>query len=104
MFRPTDASRRRDLALSNLRLANGYVKSTSMSRRDVSSTLTEEVERLAAESKARATAVSVHDLESGLRFSLRGDRWLHAASTIKVGVLLALFGVGDAGLVPPDDE
>ena len=75
-----------------------------MSRRDVSSTLTEEVERLAAESKARATAVSVHDLESGLRFSLRGDRWFHAASTIKVGVLLALFRAVDEGRVRLDDS
>ncbi len=39
-----------------------------MSHVDVSSTLTEQVGRLTAESKARATAVSVHDLESGLRF------------------------------------
>ena len=71
---------------------------------DVSSTLTEQVERLAAESKARATAVSVHDLESGLRFSLRGDRWFHAASTIKVAVLLALFRAVDEGRVRLDDS
>ena len=68
-----------------------------MLRADVSSILTEQVERLTAESKARATAVSVHDLESGLRFSLRGDRWFHAASTIKVAVLLALFRAVDEG-------
>ena len=75
-----------------------------MLRSDVSSTLTEQVERLAAESKARATAVSVHDLESGLRFSLRGDRWFHAASTIKVAVLLALFRAVDQGRVRLDDS
>ena len=75
-----------------------------MSRGDVSSTLTEQVERLMAESKARATAVSVHDLESGLRFSLRGDRWFHAASTIKVAVLLALFRAVDEGRVRLDDS
>jgi len=75
-----------------------------MSRGDVSNTLTEQVERLTAESKARATAVSVHDIESGLRFSLRGDRWFHAASTIKVAVLLALFRAVDQGRVGLDDS
>ena len=75
-----------------------------MSRGEVSSSLTEQVERLTAESKARATAVSVHDLESGLRFSLRGDRWFHAASTIKVAVLLALFRAVDEGRVRLDDS
>jgi len=71
---------------------------------DVSRSLTEQVERLTAESKARATAVSVHDLESGSRFSLRGDRWFHAASTIKVAVLLALFRAVDEGRVRLDDS
>ena len=75
-----------------------------MSRGDVSSRLTEQVERLTAESKARAIAVSVLDLESGLRFSLRGDRWFHAASTIKVAVLLALFRAVDEGRVRLDDS
>jgi beta-lactamase class A len=71
---------------------------------DVSSTLTEELERLTAENKARATAVALHDLESGLRFSLRGDRWFHAASTIKVAVLLAVFRAADEGRLRPDDS
>jgi beta-lactamase class A len=68
-----------------------------MLRVDLSSTFNEEVERLSAESKARAIAVAVHDFESGLRFSLRGDRWFHAASTIKVAVLLAIFRAADEG-------
>ncbi|OLA98106.1 MAG: hypothetical protein AUH19_01690 [Verrucomicrobia bacterium 13_2_20CM_55_10] len=49
-------------------------------------------------------AVAVHDLESGLRFSLEGDRWFHAASTIKVAVLLALFRAADEGRVRLDDS
>ena len=64
---------------------------------DTSSGLAEEVERLTAENKARATAVAAHDLETGWRFSLRGDRWFHAASTIKVAVLLAIFRAADEG-------
>jgi beta-lactamase class A len=75
-----------------------------MSPVDVSSTLTEELERLTAENKARATAVALHDLESGLRFSLRGDRWFHAASTIKVAVLLAVFRAADEGRFRLDDS
>jgi beta-lactamase class A len=71
---------------------------------DLSSTLNEEVERLTAESKARAIAVAVHDFESGLRFSLRGDRWFHAASTIKVAVLLAVFRAADEGRLDLDDS
>ncbi len=75
-----------------------------MSHVDLSSTLNEEVERLSAESKARAIAVAVHDFESGLRFSLRGDRWFHAASTIKVAVLLAIFRAADEGRLHLDDS
>jgi beta-lactamase class A len=75
-----------------------------MFRADPSSILTDQVERLTAQSKARATAVSVHDLESGFRFFLRGDRWFHAASTIKVAVLLALFRAVDEGRVRLDDS
>jgi beta-lactamase class A len=75
-----------------------------MSRVDVSSTLNEELERLARESKARAIAVAVHDLESGLRFSLHGERWFHAASTIKVAVLLAIFRAADEGRLRLEDS
>src|SRR6266403_6389538 len=75
-----------------------------MSRVDLSSTLTEELERLSEESKAQAIAVALHDLESGLRFSLRGDRWFHAASTIKVAVLLAVFRAADEGRLCLDDS
>lgn len=71
---------------------------------DLASSLNEELERLSSESKARATAVAVHDLESGWRFSLRGDRWFHAASTIKVAVLLAVFRAADKGALRLDDS
>jgi len=71
---------------------------------DVSSGLTEEVEALAAQSKARAIAVGLHDFETDFRFSLRGDRWFHAASTIKVAVLLAVFRAADEGRLQLDDS
>ena len=71
---------------------------------DVASPLNEELERLSGKSKARSIAVAVHDLESGWRFSLRGDRWFHAASTIKVAVLLAVFRARDEGRLRRDDS
>jgi beta-lactamase class A len=95
---------RRDLASANLRLPGDYVKSTSMTDLDVPSRLNGELERLTAESKARAIGVAVHDLETGLRFSLCGDRWFHAASTIKVAVLLAVFRAADEGRLRLDDS
>src|SRR5213594_1244644 len=75
-----------------------------MSRVDLSGTLSEELERLTSQSKARAIAVALHDLENGLRFSLRGDRWFHAASTIKLAVLLAIFRAADEGRLRLDDS
>ena len=75
-----------------------------MSQLDVSSTLNEQLEKLAAQKRARAIAVAVHDLETGLRFSLNGDRWFHAASTIKVAVLLAVFRAADEGRLRLDDS
>jgi beta-lactamase class A len=71
---------------------------------DVSNGLSEELEALALKNKARAIAVALHDLETGFRFSLRGDRWFHAASTIKVAVLLAVFRAADEGRFQLDDS
>ncbi len=71
---------------------------------DVSNGLHEELEALAIKNKARAIGVALHDLETGFRFSLRGDRWFHAASTIKVAVLLAIFRAADEGRLRLDDS
>src|SRR5213080_3622558 len=70
---------------------------------DISVSLREAVEKIAGESKARAVAVALLDFDSGLRFSLAGDRWFHAASTIKVAVLLAIFRAADEGRLRLDD-
>jgi beta-lactamase class A len=71
---------------------------------DVSNGLREELEALALKNKARAIGVALHDLETGFRFSLRGDRWFHAASTIKVAVLLAVLRAADQGRLRLDDS
>ena len=75
-----------------------------MSNPDVSSSLNEQLERVAIKRKARAIAVAIHDLETDFRFSLSGDRWFHAASTIKVAVLLAVFRAADEGRLRLDDS
>src|SRR5437660_3484473 len=93
-----------DLASVNLRLRDGHVKSTCMAPVELSSTLGEELDRLAGKRKAKAIAVAVHDLETDFRFSLRGDRWFHAASTIKVAVLLAVFRAADGGRLRLNDS
>ena len=71
---------------------------------DASNELHEELEALAVRNKTRAIAIALHDLETGFRFSLRGDRWFHAASTIKVAVLLAVFRAADQGRFRLDDS
>src|ERR1700756_2075143 len=89
---------------ANLRLANGHVKSTWMLSVDVSNGLHEELEALALKKKARAIGEAVQDFETGFRLSLRGDRWFHAASTIKVAVLLAVFRAADESRFRLDDS
>src|SRR5688500_10507714 len=50
----------------------------------------DEVAAIAGEAQLVAAAVAVHDFSSGLDWNVAGDRWFHAASTIKVAVLMAL--------------
>ena len=71
---------------------------------DSSIALREALEELARESKARAVGVALLDFESGFRFSLAGDRWFHAASTIKLAVLLAILRAADEGRLRLDDS
>lgn len=49
------------------------------------------VSRIADEAGARSVAVAYHDYETRTAWSYRGDEWFHAASTIKVPVLLGVF-------------
>jgi beta-lactamase class A len=71
---------------------------------DLSNGLHEELEALAVRNKARAIGVALHDLETGFRFSLHGDRWFHAASTIKVAVILAVFRAAEEGRFRLDES
>ncbi len=55
------------------------------------------IEEIRASSGLQALAVNVHDFESGRQFSQEDDRWFHAASTMKVAMLLALFAAAESG-------
>jgi len=66
--------------------------------------LAEEIERIGAEAGAEAVAVAVHDYQTGFSFSHRGDEWFHAASTIKVPVLIGVFAAVEAGQIDLDSR
>lgn len=61
------------------------------------------IEQIAADAKTVALGLAVHDYETGFEFQLNGERRFHAASTMKVAVLLALFRAVDQGEVVLDD-
>jgi beta-lactamase class A len=63
--------------------------------------LQSEIERIERESGAKAIAVALHDLETGLELQHHADRWFHAASTIKVPILLGAFAAIDRGDLLP---
>ena len=58
---------------------------------DLRPDLQSKLDELTAKSGARALAVAVHDLETGIDCRYNADRWFHAASTIKLAVLLGVF-------------
>lgn len=60
-------------------------------------------EAIMAESRPVAYAVAVHDYEDGFRFAINPDRTFHAASTIKVALLLAIGKAIDEGVVRAGD-
>lgn len=66
--------------------------------------LHDRIERLRAESGSVAIGVHVVDYETDRTFSHDGDRWFHAASTMKVAVLLALFRADATGRVRLEDR
>lgn len=53
------------------------------------------------ESGAKAIAVALKDFETGSELHYHSDRWFHAASTIKVPILLGVFAAIDRGDLLP---
>jgi beta-lactamase class A len=60
-----------------------------------------ELEQLAG---ARALAVAISDFETGADFAYHGDRWFHAASTIKLAVLVGVYGAIHRGELLPQSR
>lgn len=68
------------------------------------SALRDRLEELEERSRARALAVAMYDLETGSQFRYRPDRWFHAASTIKLAVLLGVFAAIHNGKLLPQSR
>lgn len=62
------------------------------------------VEQIERESGATALAVAVRDVETSVEFDYESDRWFHAASTIKIPVLVGVFGSVHAGELLPQSR
>ena len=59
--------------------------------------LREQITQISEQAGAEAVAVAFFDFRHSTEWSLHGDRWFHAASTIKVPVLLGVFGAIERG-------
>jgi beta-lactamase class A len=65
--------------------------------------LQERIHEIGREASLSAVAVATHDYESGQSFEIDSDRWFHAASVIKVAILLALLKNADENALHLDD-
>lgn len=63
------------------------------------SALLQRIQRVAEKARFSHVAVSFHDYETALRFSYCGDRVFHAASTIKVALLVAVYRCAEEGRI-----
>jgi beta-lactamase class A len=63
--------------------------------------LASQIAKIEEESGAKAIGVALHDAETGLELHYKADRWFHAASTIKVPILLGVFAAIDRGDLLP---
>jgi beta-lactamase class A len=66
-------------------------------RSEVGANLHNEIARIGREAGAKSVAAAFYDYDTETLWSFRGDRWFHAASTIKVAVLLGVFDAVERG-------
>jgi beta-lactamase class A len=64
--------------------------------------LSEEIERISSDAGAVSVAVAFHDYATGRDFGHNAETWYHAASTIKLPALVAVFAAVDAGILSLD--
>jgi beta-lactamase class A len=74
------------------------------SQLEIAHSLDQKLAELEQRSKAVALAVAVQDLETGFEYGYRADRWFHAASTIKLAVLLGTYGAIHTGKLVPQSR
>ena len=60
-----------------------------------------QIEAIEKESGVKAVSVALHDADSGFELHYNAERWYHAASTIKVPILLGVFAAIDRGDLLP---
>jgi beta-lactamase class A len=86
-------------------MTKAETKATSVSPANPASprerALLHQIEEIEKESGAKAIAVALHDSETGFELHYHADRWFHAASTIKVPILLGVFAAIDRGELLP---
>lgn len=66
--------------------------------------LRERIDEIKRDSGAEALAVALRDVETSVEFDYDSDRWFHAASTIKVPILVGVFGAVHAGELLPQSR
>ncbi len=66
---------------------------------DSAEALRQRIEQIERGSGAKAVGVAVHDTETGFELHYCAERWFHAASTIKVPILLGVFDAISRGVL-----
>lgn len=73
-------------------------------RRPLNCPLLETIRAAAAQAQTSAVAVALYDYGADVQFSWQASRPFHAASTIKLAILLALFRAAETGRVQLTDR
>lgn len=66
--------------------------------------LRERIDEIKRDAGSEALGVAVRDIETSIEFDYESDRWFHAASTIKIPILVGVFGVVHAGELLPQSR
>lgn len=67
------------------------------------SELLQRIQKISHDAGFTTVAVSLYDYETAVQFAYQGDRFFHAASTIKVAFLLAVYKAAEEGRIRLDD-
>jgi beta-lactamase class A len=59
---------------------------------------------LEEKSRAAAIGIAIADMETDAEFAFQGDRWFHAASTIKIAILVGVYGAIHRGELLPQSR